>query len=87
MRRAFRRILDRITGVEATVRGMKVFCRTKKRMFLPIRDKIDGVLSQLEELRFDTEWVEGEPGGDDNKKAGGEEAESLQGRGVGGSSN
>ena len=59
MHKAFRKILNRITGVEATVRSMEAFCGTKKRMFLPIRDDIDGMLSQFEELRTDTEWTVG----------------------------
>ena len=59
MRRALRRILDRILGEEATVKSMEAFCWTKKRMFLPIRGGIDRVLFQLEGLCSNTEWAKG----------------------------
>ena len=58
MKKTFQNILKHIRGVEATVKGMETFCRTKKSMFLPIKDGISEMRFQLERFRTDTKWVE-----------------------------
>ena len=47
VRSAFQKILDSITGVKKTVKGIRAFYRMKKNMFLPIRNGIDELQSRL----------------------------------------
>ena len=49
--------VDHITGVETTVKSIEIFCRTKKNIFLIIRDGISEILDQLERSRTDMKWA------------------------------
>ena len=58
VKKTFQKIWNQFTGVEATVKGMETFCKTKKNMFLIITDGISKILDQLERLRTDMKWAE-----------------------------
>ena len=58
MRRAFQKILDRNTGVEETIKGIRHSAGRKKHVYV-IKDGINGVPTQLKGLRSNTERAEG----------------------------
>ena len=51
--------MERISRIEEILQKMDEFCRMKKNMFLPIREGITEMLHELQQLRQDTEYMEG----------------------------